>query len=222
MNAAAIFLVTDPAYDDDEVIDVVEAVGRALPAGVFAVQLRDKVRERARVARFAERLRRVTRDVEALLVVNGDPALASQIGADGVHLGREAPSVAEARAACGAAAWVSVAAHSDEAVRLAVQAGADAALVCPVFPTEPVSEMRLRVAGPRTTPTKTPRGVGAIASARALAPRPFKLFALGGVHAGNAGSCVDAGADGVALIRALLGRGDPAEEAARLWRAIRR
>jgi thiamine-phosphate pyrophosphorylase len=140
-----------------------------------------------------------------------------------VHLGGDAMTVKKARRICGEKAWVSVAAHSDDAVTAAVKHGADAALVSPIFPTAPPvfrSETRVRVARASDAPgarEKTPRGVDALRSARAVAKDALRLYALGGVNEVNTRACLDAGADGVAVIRALLASESP-EGAARAFR----
>jgi thiamine-phosphate pyrophosphorylase len=185
-----ILLVTEPRYGDDAICDAARAVGSALPADAFAIQLRDKARDPYAIAPLARRLRTITRDYGVRLFVNSYVGLAREIEADGVHLGSaEVGSIAGARALF---PFVSVAAHSDDDVLRARDAGATAALVSPIF----------------ATPGKgAPRGVAAVRSARSVAPRPFAIFALGGIDAANARACGDAGADGVAVIRAILGAG---------------
>jgi thiamine monophosphate synthase len=74
MRGPKIILVTDPAYEDDAIVDTIEAAASALPPGALGVQLRDRIREKGELARFAERLRRVTRDKDAWLVINGSAA----------------------------------------------------------------------------------------------------------------------------------------------------
>lgn len=227
MRGPKLFLVTDPAYTEDEVLHAVAGAGAVFARGELGVQLRDKLRTRAEVRAFAMRLRELTGRLGAWLLINGDPALAKELGADGVHLGGDAMSIAEARSVCGSSAFVSVAAHTDEAVRSAVSEGADAALVSPIFPTTsggslPRSEVRLKVAplgrGEKrgNERLKVPRGTEAIRSARAVAGKDLLLYALGGVTTENARECIRAGADGVAAIRALL-ETDAPEAAARAF-----
>jgi thiamine-phosphate pyrophosphorylase len=106
--------------------------------------------------------------------------------------------VAEARAAFGRTTWISVAAHSDDDVRDAVADGADAVLVSPVFPT--------RAPSPGAV-AKRERGLGALRSARAVvaaAGSTMPIYALGGVAPERVAACIAAGADGVAVLRALL------------------
>jgi thiamine-phosphate pyrophosphorylase len=204
VTRARLILITDPAFGDDVVVRRVRAVGLALPRGALSIQLRDKHRPRIALRVFAAELRRVTRSVGAALIVNGDAIVARDVGADGVHLGgdtRDALGIAAARAIVGPHAWVSVAAHSDDDVRRAAAEGADAVLVSPVFATR----------GPSVAASpKPPRGLGAIRSARQSAPARVAVYALGGVTADNAGLCADAGADGVAVMRALLAGAEPA------------
>jgi thiamine-phosphate pyrophosphorylase len=195
-----VILVTDPAFGDESIVRCVEAVARALPRGAFCVQLRDKKRALVSLRVFASRLRLVTRSQGVGLVINGDPRLARDVGADGIHLGRDAGTVADARAKGPSGAWLSVSAHSDNAVRRAVRDGADAVLVSPVFPSRPPSVYAEEKEG---------RGLEALRSARAVAGDRLRLYALGGVDADNARACAQAGADGVAVVRALLASPEP-------------
>ncbi len=208
-----ILLVTDPAFGDDVIVRCVEAVAAALPSGAFGVQLRDKPRAKASLRMFAWRLRIVTRKAGAMLVVNGDPRLARDVGADGVHLGGDSGGVGEARRLVGRPIWISVAAHSDEEVRRAVVDGADAVLVSPVFPTRPPPRLASRV-------EKAGRGLDALRTARAIAGKRVRVFALGGVTPESAGRCAAAGADGVAVMKALLASPAPASAAAAFHDAV--
>jgi thiamine-phosphate pyrophosphorylase len=205
---ARIILITDPAFGDDTIVRFVRLVAEALPDAWLCVQLRDKRRPLISLRLFASRLRLVTRSAGASLVINGDARLARDVGADGVHLGRNAGTVRDARSVCGERAWISVAAHSDDAVRAAVAGGADAVLVSPVFSTRGTFLVDR---------TKPGRGIDALRSARRIAAGRASVYALGGVTADNAGACVKAGADGVAVIRALLATAEPARAA----RAVR-
>jgi thiamine-phosphate pyrophosphorylase len=89
-------LVTAPAYTDARILEVIHEAALALPAGTLAVQLRDKARDRASLATFGWLLREATRAWGVALIVNGDARLAREVGADGVHLGGEGGTIAEA------------------------------------------------------------------------------------------------------------------------------
>lgn len=199
-----VLIVTDATLEDVAIERVLSEALRTIARGSVWVQLRDKLREAASLAAFAARLRSLTRRLGAGFMINGDPALAVSLDADGVHLGGGAGPISTARRLVGAARWITIAAHSDEDVVAARAAGADGVLVSPVF----------------VTPGKgRPRGVAALRSARRSAG-DLAVYALGGVDASNARSCVEAGADGVAVIRAIFAAKDPSGEMARIVAAV--
>lgn len=204
-----IILVTDPAYKEERILEVVEACVSALPPRSFAVQLRDKKREKPALRELAQRLRAITKPLgtggDALLLINGDAELAREVQADGVHLGGSSMSVAQARGIFGPGAFITIAAHSDKAVKLGADDGADGALVSAIFASPG------KAAG---------RGVEAIRSARAVSNSHFALYGLGGVDRTNAAECILAGADGIAAIRALLLASDPGAEARAIYDSL--
>lgn len=206
MTPPRIVLITDPAYGDRAILTTIDEVATALPPGALAVQVRDKSRPRTELAAFAASIAIIAARTGTLLVINGDPEIAHAVGAPGIHLGARTMSVAEARSRGGPGVrWVSVAAHSDDDVRAASTSGADAALVSPIF----------------AVPGKSaPRGLHALEAARALAPRSLAIYALGGIDAPRAAACRSAGAEGVAVVRALLGASDPKAEARALHDAL--
>jgi thiamine-phosphate pyrophosphorylase len=223
-RAPRLWLVTDPSFGDDAIVRCVERVSGELDRGAFGVQLRDKTRAIPSLRLFASRLRFVTREAGAFFVVNGHNAdavrVARDVGADGVHLGGGAGTVARARAVMGPRAWVSVAAHDDDDVRRAGRERADAVLVSPIFATAPAAHTTL--ASGECTARKVPRGVEALRSARACAPTQLRVIALGGITADTVTSCTSAGADGVAVIRALLASDRPDEVARAVDDGLRR
>lgn len=194
----AVVLVTDAGRPFDATLQVVREAAVVL-GGRLAVQLRDKVAPDATFLAHALALREVTRATGARLFLNGRHALAVRVGADGVHV-PSGGTVAAVRAVVGDLP-VSVATHDDDDVERAIRDGADAVLVSPIF----------------ATPGKgRPRGLDAIASARrhvVASGTNVRVVALGGVDAGNAASCRDAGADAVAVIRALYDASDVAHAA---------
>ena len=195
-------LVTDPRYGEVHAAEVILAVARALPPGSFAVQLRDKTSPQARFQSSAAMLRAFTRAHDVPLIVNGDPETARLVGADGLHLGApragQLPvTLREARAILGDDAFISVPAHDDTDVENAVRDAADMVLVSPV----------------RSSHAKQGRGTAALQSAAIIlrrSPCRARLFALGGVTAADVGPCIAAGADGIAVVRALLETADTA------------
>lgn len=207
---ALVVLVTDPRYDLARTCTVLRDAAEAFGGRRILVQLRDKEADEASLLATARALRGATSDVGAQLVINGSLAIARQVGADGIHLAgrrssaRIASTCATARELLGRAAIVTVSAHDDDDVRNAALAGASAVLVSPIF----------------ATPGKgRPRGIAALSTARATADAArhdpaLAVYALGGVTGANAASCIEAGADGVAAIRALY------EDGGELLRAL--
>jgi thiamine-phosphate pyrophosphorylase len=177
----------------------------ALGGGVDIVQLREKELGRDEVERSARTFRRLCDTYSALFIVNDDPYLAQSCDADGVHVGQDDASAAEAREILGPEAIVGLSTHSEE--QLAASAGqpVDYVSVGPVW----------------ETPTKAGRpgvGLGLVEHAAAHAPHPF--FAIGGIDAANAGEVVAAGARRLGVVRAIRDAGNPGAAAEALRRAL--
>jgi len=179
-------LITDPRYGDARIVSVARACAHL--AG-FAVQLRDRTdRTDDELMPLAMELRAIAKT----LVVNRRFELARRVRADGVH----APAAELDRARDFDLRSAPV--HTDDDLQHATIA--TCLVVSPIF--------EVPGKGP-------PRGVAAIRAARALEPNKI-IVALGGIDARNARAARDAGADGVAVMRALLDAKDPAEVAQRL------
>lgn len=171
-----------------ELLDRVDRLATLSPAqrAEVAVQLRSPELSSSELHELGAALRERTRRVGALLLLNDRLDLARLLGADGIHLGRRSVSVADARAFLGDNILVSVACHAPVEAADAARAGADLVTLSPIF----------------ASPGKSsPIGLGALREASALAPA-LPILALGGVAATNAAACREAGAHGVAAIRA--------------------
>jgi thiamine-phosphate pyrophosphorylase len=201
-----LYLITDrAAAGGRDLADVVDAALAGLPAGAGAVQLRDKSATGAELHRAAVRLREVCARRGAALLVNDRADLALALDLDGVHLPQGGLTPADARRLLGAAKRIGVSCHSVAELRAAEAAGADFAVFGPVF----------------ATPGKgPPAGLDALTAACASVHIP--VYALGGVEAGNAASCVRAGAAGVGAIRAVMAAADPGAAARALLDAFGR
>ena len=190
----ALYLVTDPDLAGGRPLEAV--VAAALDAGVGAVQLRDKRASTRTLLSLALRLRALTRARGALLLVDDRLDVALAAGADGVHLGQDDLPAAEARRLLPAGAILGVSVRTAAEARLATGAGADYVAANGVF----------------TTPTKTdlgpPLGLDGLAALRAATSLP--LVAIGGVNPGTAEAMTAAGADGLAVVSAILAAADPA------------
>jgi len=155
----------------------------------LAVQLRDPELSASELLCLGKELRDLTRAAAMSLVVNDRLDLALVLAADGVHLGRRSVSVSEARRLLGPAAWISTSCHDLAQLGAVAAAGPNAVLLSPIFASPGKGE---------------PLGLGALAEARAVLPPAIGLIALGGVTPKRVRACLDAGANGVAGIRADL------------------
>lgn len=140
------------------------------------------------------------------LLINDRADIARLAAADGVHLGQGDLSPADARRVLPADAVVGLSTHNAEQLDRAAAEPADYLAVGPVFPTRSKD---------RPDPVV---GLDFVRRARGLTQKP--LVAIGGITAANAAQAVGAGADGVAVISALLSAEDVAAAARDLLRAL--
>lgn len=169
-------------------------VEAAVRGGATMVQLREKETPPDEMIRLGRELLAVTRRYGALLIVNDHPAVAREIGADGVHVGRDDPPVAEARALLGPDVIIGASCYGelDRAVA-AEQAGADYVAFGTPFPSP-------------TKPKRTDISLEIFQEARRRVHVP--IFAIGGITLANAQQVIDAGADGIAVVSGVFGAPD--------------
>lgn len=170
------------------------AIAAAGPA--VALHARDRTAGGAALARAAERMLALARPPEAAVFVNGRPDVAAALGAQGVQLAGDDLAPADARVVLGHG-WIGRSVHSAGEARTAVAEGADFLLVGNVYETP-------------SHPGRPAAGLDLVRAAAALG-RP--VIAIGGIDAARAAEARDAGAYGVAAIRALWAAADPAAAA---------
>ncbi len=200
-----VLLVTDGKQTRGR--SLVAVVDQALRAGVRAVQLREKDLNARDLCLTAEQLLPAVRAAGAVLLINDRIDVALAVGADGVHLSRKSLPPGEARRLLGPGRLVGISCHSIPEVREAVAAGVDYVVFGPIFHT------------PSKAPFGPPLGLEPLREARAVCSLP--LVAIGGIRAEQAPAVVAAGADGVAVISAVLAAVDPAAAARDLLAATR-
>jgi len=135
-------------------------------------------------------LRQAATEVEACLIVNDRCDLALAVNADGVHLGQEDLPIADARRLLGPEKLIGLSTHNPEQVRKAVQLKPDYIGFGPIFSTATKADHDPVV------------GLDGLRAARALSTLP--IFAIGGITADRVGDILAAGANGVAVISAIL------------------
>ena len=185
---------------DDELPPRLSAMVReALAGGVRLVQYRNKTAPPPLRRAQAADLLRLCRASEARLIVNDDLELALEIGADGVHLGRDDGDISAARAALGPQKILGVSCYADlDLAAAAAKAGADYLAFGSIYPS--------------ATKPNAPRASRALL---AEAGRRFALpvAAIGGIALENAAQTIAAGANLLAVVSDLFDAMDIAEQA---------
>ena len=159
-----------------------------LHAGLPGLVFREKDLEEGVFTDMARRLRTKAEEVGALLLVTNRLEVAVRIGAHGVHLGGDGPSLSEARCAFGAEALLGASLHRGDDPHDPVWQEADYFFYSPIFTS--VSK-----------PGVPPLGIEALADFCRRAARP--VFALGGVTPETMRACHAAGAHGAAVVGSL-------------------
>jgi thiamine-phosphate pyrophosphorylase len=195
-----LYAVTDASLAPG--VPLVEAVAAAIRGGVRLVQYRDKSADVARRAREAEALLSLCREHEIPLIVNDDVELAAQLGADGVHLGREDAPLDEARVRLGPRAIIGVSCYASLKHAVAAQqAGADYVAFGSFHPSP-------------SKPLATRAPLALLVEARQRLNVP--ICAIGGITPENGAALVAAGAAMLAVISGLFAQAD-IEAAARKY-----
>lgn len=183
-----------------------DRLARALDAGpVAAFQFRVKGVDEQEAAHLAEPLQRICVDRDVAFIVNDSVSLAKRLGADGVHLGQDDGTIAEARDRLGREAQIGVTCHDSRHLAMeAGEAGADYVAFGAFYPTT-TKETHHRPAPEILTWWQS----------------IFELpcVAIGGITAENCAPLVRAGADFLAVSNAVWG-GDEAEAVRALHLAL--
>ena len=181
-----------------------EVARRAVEGGADVIQLRDKELSGAELYRLAVEMRKLVHSAGRLFIINDRLDIALAAEADGVHLGQDdLPVGAARRIASGMIIGASV--SSVEEAAEAEREGADYIAVSLLFDTRSKGD-----AGP---------GHGLIALRDIKKAVSIPVIGIGGIDRSNVSRAIAAGADGVAVISAVVSQPDVAE-AARELRAL--
>jgi hydroxymethylpyrimidine kinase/phosphomethylpyrimidine kinase/thiamine-phosphate diphosphorylase len=198
-----LYLITDHNRDNR----LVERVRAAVRGGVRIVQYRDKESSKLEQTRLANELAKLCYATETLFVINDSVELALACNADGVHLGQQDMTPAEARALLGPDKIIGISTRTLEQARKAEADGADYIAIGSLFPTGSKGDAKHV-------------GVDRLREIRHAITTP--LIAIGGINRSNIGEVVDAGADSVAVISAVMQNSDPAMASRELCLAFNR
>ena len=193
LSSARLYLVCDARPDG--------FLDSALRGGVDLVQLRCKDAGDEEILAAASRFARACRSYDALFILNDRPDLVAQAGADGVHVGQDDVPVPRARELVGHERLVGLSTHSPAQIEAANRASVDYIGVGPVYETP-------------TKPGRPAVGIELVSHAARHAQIPF--FAIGAVATENIEAVTSAGAERVAVVRALTDATDVEGAARRL------
>ncbi len=186
---SGLYVITDADRDGR----LLQRIRSVLQGGARVVQYRDKERSREQRMVIARELAEECRRHGAAFIVNDDPELALACGADGVHLGQGDVSVAAARKVLGHDRIIGVSTRTVEQALKAETQGADYIGVGSIYPTATKQDIEL---------------VGLETLRRVRRAVNIPIVAIGGIDREGADQTIEAGADAVAVIAAVMG--DPA------------
>ena len=173
----------------------------ALAGGADCLQLKEEGLEDGELLGRARMLADLCHRHDALLLVNDRPDIAVLAGADGVHVCQDGLPVEAVRRIVGPEAIIGKGTHSLEQALAAAAEGADYVAVGPMFPS--AASPQDCIAGPDTLRQ---------AAARVKVP----LVGIGGITSDNVCEIASAGAQAVAVCRAVVAQPDPKAAAAAL------
>jgi thiamine-phosphate pyrophosphorylase len=196
----SLYLVTDRTLSRGRSSE--EIVGAAVRGGVTCVQLREKHCSTRDFIREARSLQPLLHHHKIPLIINDRLDVALAIGADGVHLGQSDMHIGDARRLVGENTIIGISAENLNDAIVAEQEGADYIGISPVFETD------------TKVNTAAPLGLEGIRWIRRAVNLP--LVGIGGINVGNVREIICAGADGVAVVSAIVSADCPETAASEL------
>ncbi len=184
-----LYLITDrKLFNDKDAF--FNAIEKALKSGVRLLQLREKDLPTRHLLDIAYKLRTLTTQYSAKLFINDRVDIALCVNADGIHLGQGSIPPHAAKKIVKENMLIGVSTHSSREALLAQQEGADFITFGPVYQT------------PSKLKYGAPVGLGALRDTRKSISIP--IIGIGGINHDNIKKVLDAGVDGVAMIRSIL------------------
>ncbi|MEK6232139.1 MAG: thiamine phosphate synthase, partial [Luteolibacter sp.] len=184
-----LYAILDLGYTPEE--KAAETTAALLAGGADLLQLRAKNHDLATIQRVAEILIPLCRAAGVPFILNDHPALAADLGADGVHIGQDDGSLAAAREIIGSDKLIGRSTHSLDQARAALAEGFDYIGFGPLFPT----------------PTKAGRpaiGIDEVAAMQRDVGSRIPAFCIGGIKRSNLPHVLAAGAHRVVIVSDLL------------------
>ncbi len=189
---ATIYPITDVRLSG---LSHAEQTLRLIEGGATLIQLREKHQSSREFYRQAEEALHVARKRGVRIVINDRVDIAQALNADGVHLGQDDLPPEEARRILGDRALIGFSTHNLEQARRASRLPVDYLAIGPIFATSSKGHAYPVV------------GLEALRQVRRMIGS-IPLVAIGGITHENASQVLDAGADCLAVISAVLASPD--------------
>ena len=174
--------------------DNIEIVKRMVDSRIKIIQYREKDKSMLEKYRQCIRIREITAEADAVLIINDHVDLALSVGADGIHIGQDDLPFKAVRALAGEDLIIGVSTHSPEQAQEAVNMGADYIGVGPLFRTYTKKDVC------------EPVGLEYLAYVAGNIPIPF--VAIGGIKLHNIRDVRSKGARCISLVTEIVGAED--------------
>ena len=202
----SLYLVTDRTLCHNRSLETI--VREAVEGGVTMVQLREKHASSKEFYEIASRIKKVLQPYRVPLIINDRLDIAIACDADGLHIGQNDLPYDVARKILGKGKIIGL---SVENIRDAIDANAldvEYIGISPVFGT------------PTKTDTALPLGLEGVKTIVEISKHP--TVGIGGLNIHNAKEVMDAGADGIAVVSAIMSANNPGNAASELINLIKK
>jgi len=200
------FIMGSPNCKDNPTTVLQEAI----EGGITLFQFREKGNGALagdKKVELAKELQQLCREHQIPFIINDDIDMAIALNADGVHIGQDDERIEDVRKKIGHGKIIGVSVHNYDEAITALEGGADYFGIGPVFPTKTKED------------AKPSNGTKLIEELRNKGFR-IPIVGIGGITAENAGTVIQAGADGVSVITAISHAPSVTEAAKELRKSV--
>lgn len=198
-----LYAITDASVTDPQ--KTIVSVEQALRGGARLIQYRDKFSNQHQRLETCITLRKLTKEFDAVFIVNDDIELTLTTGADGVHLGQDDTHLTDARKQLGESAIIGVSCYNRfDLAEQAIKEGANYIAFGRFFPS-------------RTKPDAVTAEPNLLKKAKLELNIP--VVAIGGITVENGKELIQAGADMLAMVDGIFGQSN-IEAAAKQYNSL--
>ncbi len=187
-----LYLVTDPELSLGRSHEYI--VSEAVKGGVTMVQLREKNITSRLFYQYAQSLMTLLKPLQIPLIINDRLDIALAVNADGLHIGQSDLPYSVARSLLGKDKIIGLSVETIEQARAANKLDVDYIGLSPVFSTQTKKDIN------------TPLELEGVEEIMSFSKHPS--VAIGGIHKGNAASIIQSGANGIAVVSAIVSQED--------------